>query len=186
MSRTDKDVPYRVKAKRHGYRTHAELSVFTRTEKVVAVFYAHEVAEREAFEAECTESGFTTSCHEVTGYLADHPQRPLPRDVRQLKVGATERFVWDTPPTRDSIDPYVMIFAPPRRSSPKMNVFHVVTAVRTTTKEYQPPEYRLRHYQQGAWRCHCDYCMKPSVNRAAKRDTLRRELDEALHEEDGI
>lgn len=184
MSRTDKDVPYRVKAKRHGYRTYAELSSFVYTEKTVAVFYAHEVAQREAFEAECAASGFTTSCHEGIGYLADHPQHPLPRDVRQLKVGATERFVWDTIPPRDSVDPYTMIFATPRH--PRMNVFHVVTAVRTTTKEYQPPEYRLRRYQQGAWRCRCDYCMKPSVNRAAERDMLRRELDEALHEEEGI
>lgn len=76
MSRTHKDAPYKIRERRLGIKDRsencavcAEGPVRTVRTGFSAIFFAHEVAEREAFMAIAEEGGFTLKIDEVHGYL---------------------------------------------------------------------------------------------------------------------
>ena len=77
MSRTHKDAPYKIRKRRLGIKDGSEDCAVCAEGPVrvirtgfTAIFFAHEVSEREAFLAIAEEGGFTVETEEVQGYLS--------------------------------------------------------------------------------------------------------------------
>lgn len=97
MSRTLKHLPYKVRARRYG-RPETEHTancgeIHQRVERTTAVFYAHEVREREAYEQKLSEHGFTVSPVECEGFLGS--AFPHGAQTSQLR-SAVPDFMWKT------------------------------------------------------------------------------------------
>jgi len=77
MSRTHKDAPYKIRKRRLGIKDGSEDCAVCAEGPIrvirtgfTAIFFAHEVSEREAFLAIAEEGGFTVETEEVRGYLS--------------------------------------------------------------------------------------------------------------------
>ena len=77
MSRTHKDAPYKIRKRRLGIKDSSENCAVCAEGPVrvirtgfTAIFFAHEVSEREAFLAVAEEGGFTVETEEIQGYLS--------------------------------------------------------------------------------------------------------------------
>lgn len=210
MSRTLKDAPYPVRERRYGRPQGAHdvkcgtVSQFT--DRVSAVFYAHEVAEREAYEALLTERGYAVSAVECEGFLgtvfpvgAQHWQiiNVVPdfmrrnASVEQLRFAA--RKVVDHPQmfvvrvdtlTEADAERYGARYVPGRfiarsrvqNGRAKRNLFVEVVAERTTERD--------------SWCSHGEYSFEPGdphqggsgfccfwCSKAVKRQRKDRQLD---------
>lgn len=102
MSRTFKDQPYRVRAKRIGKRADPN-KLFTpntspRISVIQLLFYAHEVYEKEYIFDWATENGYQIEVYEMIGFLAEgsRPQGArIPENMRHLE--ASHRTVMEYP-----------------------------------------------------------------------------------------
>lgn len=97
MSRTLKDAPYTIRARRHGRGITSHLPNCDRTsvfgERFTAVFYAHEVREFEAFHDRAEALGYEVTSREREGFLAERARVDMVRIERSTLVRCNAEFL---------------------------------------------------------------------------------------------
>lgn len=185
MSRTFKDAPYSVKAQRYGnpetgHSRHCT-DPHSSTSSFSAVFYAHEVAEREQLIAALEDRGYSVTTSEQSGFIAsrltdsdDHRaiSSLLPRFMRTAanlqQVTAAARIITQHPqeisrwPVVESdVAGHRRLTTEQAYKHPKRNLFVEVTATRTTEHESRcwHGEYSIpRGGKFSGPSCSCSWC----------------------------
>lgn len=188
MSRTFKDAPYTVRAKRDGeltppysYRNHFLRKLFI---GCTVIFYAHEVSEKEELESILSELDLEWTCHEKSGYLIRKNAEPysafgsMSRYLKHNEFG--KHFVHLVDPTRFAVGkvcPRSDLFES-YEMKPKHNIFYIFE-IEEKTAPISPMnnEYHLPTWCDG-FRCTCEYCGESRTRDRYFSKRAKNQLDE--------
>lgn len=183
MSRTFKDTPYLVQARRNGdVSTFPGHHTITRDRTITCIFYAHEMREMERFENACVEAGVSFHAIETHGLLViehDHSlysrwnrkprwKEPLAGYYHPERVAVVHSKPADTLWTLYSVNK-------------KVNVFYVYTVTVTYTRSnthviINNTNTTLRYRP----RCNCEYCTEGRTRYERHGQQLDREAQHEL------
>lgn len=192
MSRTYKDDPYFIQAKRKGKVQHdASCLTYsptrTASRTTTEIFYANEVKQMEALETRLTENGDTFTVQEKSGYLVTRislegekfPWRSKRKELPYRELVDDERKHFSAYTEKSDYAPFVNR----NHTVSNFDIFYIYTITQTTTKPFNG--WGPRGHEQdtccspiiGHWssqNCcgHCDWCEREEESSTDLRSSL--------------